>query len=115
MASLTKRNGKWQARVRRKGFPTQTKSFTHKDDAQRWVRLTETQIETHELPKAPPCYPSFKEAIQRYSQEVSIFKKAMPQRNTAWQSLLNSNGPQNPLTRFAQAILQNSGSAELKK
>ena len=75
MASLTKRNGKWQARVRRKGFPTQTKSFTHKDDAQRWVRLTETQIETHELPKAPPCYPSFKEAIQRYSQEVSIFKK----------------------------------------
>ena len=75
MASLTKRNGKWQARVRRKGFPTQTKSFTHKDDAQRWVRLTETQIETHELPKAPPCYPSFKEAIGRYTEEVSIFKK----------------------------------------
>ena len=75
MASLTKRNGKWQARVRRKGFPTQTKSFSHKDDAQRWVRLTETQIETHELPKAPPSYPSFKETIQRYSQEISIFKK----------------------------------------
>lgn len=33
MATITKRNGRWQARVRRKGFPTQTKTFSQKIDA----------------------------------------------------------------------------------
>ena len=44
MASLTKRNGKWQARVRRKGFPTQTKSFTHKNDKSQFDKIKHQAI-----------------------------------------------------------------------
>ena len=76
MATITKRNGRWQARVRRKGFPTQTKTFANKTSAQRWVRHTEVQIETHGLAKDKPDYPSFIEAIERYKEEVSRFKKS---------------------------------------
>ena len=76
MATITKRNGKWQARVRRKGFPTQTKTFSQKGNAERWVRQTEIQIETHELPKAAPVYPTFEQAVERYGNEVSRFKKS---------------------------------------
>ena len=76
MATITKRNGRWQARVRRKGFPTQTKTFSQKGDAERWVRQTEIQIETHELPKAAPVYPTFEQAVTRYGNEVSRFKKS---------------------------------------
>ena len=43
MATITKRNGRWQARVRRKGFPTQTKTFSQKKDAQIWVRHVEVK------------------------------------------------------------------------
>ena len=76
MATITKRNGRWQARVRRTGFPTQTKTFANKTSAQRWVRHTEVQIETHGLAKDKPDYPSFIEAIERYKEEVSRFKKS---------------------------------------
>jgi integrase len=76
MATITKRNGRWQARVRRKGFSTQTKTFSQKGDAERWVRQTEIQIETHELPRATPIYPTFEQAVTRYKIEVSMFKKS---------------------------------------
>lgn len=76
MATITKRNGRWQARVRRKGFPTQTKTFSQKTDAQKWVRHVEVKIETHELPQEKPDYPTLRQAIERYSYEVSRFKKS---------------------------------------
>lgn len=76
MATITKRNGRWQARVRRKGFPTQTKTFASKASAQRWVRHTEVQIETHGLTTDRPDYPSFAQAVSRYKEEVSRFKKS---------------------------------------
>ena len=76
MATISKRNGRWQARVRRAGFPTQTKTFSQKQDATRWVRQTEIKIETHELPQAAPEYPTFKRAVKRYRKEVSVFKKS---------------------------------------
>ena len=76
MATIILRNGKWQARVRRKGFPTQTKTFSKKTDAQKWVRHVEVKIETHELPQEKPAYPTFRQAIDRYSYEVSRFKKS---------------------------------------
>lgn len=76
MATISKRDGRWQARVRRVGFPTQTKTFSQKQDATRWVRKTEIQIETHELPPAAPEYPTFKQAVTRYRKEVSVFKKS---------------------------------------
>ena len=76
MATITKRNGKWQARVRRKGFPTQTRTFSQKTDAQRWIRHIEIKIERYELPPERPNYPSLRQAIERYSYEVSRFKKS---------------------------------------
>ncbi len=81
MATITKRNGRWQARVRRKGFPTQTKTFANKTSAQRWVRHTEVQIEMHGLAKDTLDYPSFIEAIEKYKREVSRFKKSFDVEN----------------------------------
>ncbi len=54
MATITKRGDRWQARVRKKGFTDQTKTFANKTSAQRWVRHTEVQIETHGLAKDKP-------------------------------------------------------------
>ncbi len=46
MATFTKRdNGKWQAKIRRKGYKTQTKTFATKKDAKRWVREVETKMD----------------------------------------------------------------------
>lgn len=45
MASLRKRNDKWQAQVRRTGHNARSKSFQNRADAQRWIRQTELELD----------------------------------------------------------------------
>ena len=45
MASIRNRGGKWQARVRRLGQPPISKSFQTKQDAERWARQVEADID----------------------------------------------------------------------
>ena len=46
MASFRKRgSGQWQAQVRKKGYPTQTKSFTTRSAAAQWVRSIEYEMD----------------------------------------------------------------------
>ena len=46
MASFRKRNsGQWQAQVRKKGYPTQTKSFVTRAAAAQWVRSIEYEMD----------------------------------------------------------------------
>ena len=72
MAALRNRNGKWEARIRRKGQPTLSKSFQTKQDAERWARSVEAEID-----RGTYCNTIlaervlFKEIIGRYIQEVT--------------------------------------------
>ena len=46
MASFRKRNSRqWQAQVRKKGYPTQTKSFITRAAAPQWVRYIEYEMD----------------------------------------------------------------------
>ena len=49
MASTRKRNNRWEVRVRRSGYPTQTKTFTHKSSVQTWGREAELALEQGRL------------------------------------------------------------------
>lgn len=44
MASIRKRNDKWQAQVRRTGHSPRAKSFQNRADAQRWIRQSELEL-----------------------------------------------------------------------
>ena len=45
MATFRRRIGKWEVRVRRYNNKTISKTFIQKEDANKWARETETQIE----------------------------------------------------------------------
>jgi len=45
MASIRYRQNRWQARVRRRGYPDETKTFTTRQDAEKWARSIETDID----------------------------------------------------------------------
>ena len=45
MATFRFRANRWQARVRRLGTPEQTKSFLSRQDAERWARSVEVEID----------------------------------------------------------------------
>lgn len=45
MASISYRNKRWQVRVRRKGHPTETRSFGTRQDAERWATGLEADMD----------------------------------------------------------------------
>ena len=49
MATLRKRNGKWQVQIRRPHQPSIDKSFIHKSHAQQWARKIEAEIDVKGL------------------------------------------------------------------
>src|ERR1019366_2211067 len=53
MASIRKRNGKWQVQVRKKGSSPIGRSFTLRADAQEWARETERLAERRGLHSDP--------------------------------------------------------------
>ena len=72
MATFRKRNGKWQARVTRKGYDTLCKTFESKKDAQYWARGIESEIDKGAYKNLRYAQKiTFKELIERYINEVS--------------------------------------------
>ena len=45
MATFRNRGGKWQARVRRQGHNAITKTFITLQDAEKWARQTEVELD----------------------------------------------------------------------
>lgn len=69
----------FQAKVRRKGAPTQTRSFHEKKDAEKWVRAAEAALDRGELPKPNKPQPgglnTLADVLRRYANEVSPKKR----------------------------------------
>ena len=75
MATISKHYGKWQAQIRIKDYPNQTKSFLLKKDAELWARQTEILLQKDDLGIKLKSYPTFIEIINRYLEEVSSLKR----------------------------------------
>lgn len=72
MASIRKRNGKYQARIHRRGVGFISKTFLTRSDALGWARQAEVNVER--LALGPRC-PTLGELVDRYADEVSPRKK----------------------------------------
>ena len=71
MASIRKRNGKWQVRINRDDFSV-TKTFLNKKDGEAWARLTEVDIERNEFtPKAKKATETLGDLFDQYNKEVA--------------------------------------------
>ena len=78
MASIRSRNGKWQARITRKGQQAVAKSFQSKEDAKKWARQVETEIDKGSYTNVTLAYKTpFKDVIERYLQEVTLKTRSM--------------------------------------
>lgn len=78
MASIRKLRGKWQAQVRRLGYPPSSKTFINRKDAEVWARHAETTLDRAALPVDPQKVRSvtFGEMVERYAREVTPRKKS---------------------------------------
>ena len=67
MASIRMRDGKYQVNIRRRGYPTVTRTFTSRRAAKSWSKTTEIQMERGEF--NPHSNITVEELIKRYTNE----------------------------------------------
>lgn len=80
MATIRKHRNKFQAIVRRKGFPPQSKSFTRRADAVAWASITESEMERSEfVDRSEADRMTFKDALEKYQDSVTPRKKGAKQ------------------------------------
>lgn len=77
MATIRKRNGKYQVQVRRQGCSPITKTFLKLDDAKAWARLTEVEADQTGLPVDPKILAKTTVAmiLERYRDEIVTKKR----------------------------------------
>lgn len=72
MATITRRGmGQWQVKVRRKGYPVQTRTFDSRADAEIWSRDIESQMDRATFVSTTAAEKtSLAQAIDRYKEDV---------------------------------------------
>ncbi|CAG2146707.1 Tyrosine recombinase XerC [Cupriavidus campinensis] len=78
MGTITKRGElQWQAKVRKEGFPNQSRTFMYKEDAEKWVRTIERELETTGfVDRREAEKNTLGNVLQRYRREVTPSKKS---------------------------------------
>jgi len=76
MASIRSRNGRYQVQVRRADLGSRSRTFVHKQDAERWARKTEAQFDQGELQQLRTKDVVLHDLIDRYRQEITPAKKS---------------------------------------
>ena len=76
MATFRNRGKRWQARVSRKGYPAKARSFLNLQDAERWARSVEIEIDRGTFISASEADKlTLGDLIERYMREVTPHMK----------------------------------------
>ncbi|NTV72373.1 MAG: site-specific integrase [Azonexaceae bacterium] len=82
MATITKRATGYQVQIRRRGFPSVSKMFDTKRDAEAWSRMNETQMDQGiYLDRSEADKTTLGEILLRYKREVTPLKKSAENEN----------------------------------
>jgi len=93
MAAIRKRNGKYQALVRRIGVGQIGKSFLSRKEAERWARQTEIEIESgaFQMRREEAAMPTMREVIERYVAEVTPKKRGATSETIRLKAIVREN------------------------
>jgi len=105
VGNIRKRNGKFQAQVRREGITPIYKTFTNKKDAVVWLRGIEARIDAGETNVSAPKATTLADLLTRYSQEVTPTKKGCNAEQRRLSRLLRDSIAITPLSKLTSARL----------
>lgn len=102
MATIRKRNGKWQVQIRRKTGFSKSSTFTSRKDAERWAAQTEIEAERQEAGIATETKetPPLKELIERYRQTILPLKRSAYQEGYILNALARERFATLPIERI---------------
>ena len=70
MATIRKRGSRYNVQIRKEGYPSVTKTFTHISVARKWANSIEADMERH-LYIEVPDQTTVGELLQRYQRQIS--------------------------------------------
>jgi integrase len=110
MATFRFRSNRWQARVRRKGYPDETKSFATRIDAEKWARSIETDIDKGQFVNTSEAQrTTLRDAIARYLVEVTPTMKGATEDTIRLKAIMRK-----PIARWSMANLSATRIAEYR-
>ena len=114
MASIRKRNGKWQVQVRRKELGAESQSFTRRDDALKWARIQEQRMEAGTFGHLMPSEVTLGDLLHRYLHAVTPVKKGATQEARRIRRLLSDPICLNTINRLRPHTLSQFRDRRLK-
>lgn len=112
MASIVKRVNEageivsWQAKVRREGYPPQSKSFRTKAEAEAWARAQETEMDRgawRDRSKADST--TLFKLLERYSKDVAPTKRGAEAEKIRLKTLMRDNLAKYKLSALSPLVL----------
>jgi integrase len=94
MATIRKRGeGQYHVQIRKRGYPTQTKTFSKEADARRWATIIESEMERGVFVSRTEAETTLiKEVLQRYAAEVLPTKRSEQSDKSRIKTLLEAFG-----------------------
>lgn len=100
----------WQAKVRRRGYPPQSKTCDRKVDAEEWARDVEREMDRGAfVSRREAESTTLREALERYAREVTPRKKGAEQEHYRIRALLDL-----PIARHTLAGIRGAEIASLR-
>ena len=106
MASITKRQNKWRAQVRKQGYRYFSKTFFSKDNAIRWARGIEYEMDAGRYTLHNGEDYTLGELLKKYMNEITIFKKSRIKETQCLQRLIKENICNTPLYKITMNDIQ---------
>ena len=108
MATIRKRNGRWQAQIRKSGTRAISRTFTLKQDALFWAREQERvlELQTDVLAKKKLLNRTLAELLNDYEEEVGQHKKSYSVERYYFAQLRRTKFTQLELDRVTPADIQ---------
>jgi integrase len=101
MASFRQHGNGWQVRIRRQGYPDQTKSFETKADAEKWARALESEIDKGQFINVSDAQrTTLGDVIARYLAEVTPSMKGASEDTIRLKAIMRK-----PIARWSMANL----------
>jgi len=106
MATIRRRNNKWQVIIRKDNFKITYKTFSLKEDAVRWARETEVKIEQglyQDITLAKTT--TLKDVLAQYRDRVSITKRGYQQERYKINKIIRSDISDKTLSQLTPLVL----------
>ena len=115
MATIRLRGKRWQAIVKRKGFPLQSKTFDIKRDAEKWGRQQERLIDTGLWSNTfSATQTSLNQLLDRYLSEITVTKRGKTSETSRINSFKKSLLSKHSVAAISRNMIASWRDARLK-